>query len=94
MKTIWKFPLAIADAQDIRAPTGAEVIAVQMQDGHPCAWAIVDLDASGLAGFTIHMRGTGHALGSVGAYVSTFQMEDGALVFHAFVSYPETRERA
>lgn len=90
MKTIWKFPLRVDDTQFVPAPAGAEVLSVQVQGGAPCVWAIVDPDAP-RSGFTIQMRGTGHPLGSVGTYVSTFQIYDGALVFHAFVAYPETR---
>jgi len=90
MKTIWKFPLAGNAEQYISMPAGAEVIAVQEQFGAVQAWAIVD-PAKPLRVVQIIIRGTGQPLGEVGKYVGTFQMEGGGFVFHAFVSYPETR---
>lgn len=90
MKTIWKFPLRVDDAQTFDMPQGAEVLSVQLQRGQPCAWAIVD-DSKPLSPVTIQMRGTWHPLGSVGKHVGTFQLHGGDIVFHAFASYTETR---
>lgn len=90
MKTTWKFTLAIDGEQEVRMPAGAEVIAVQEQFGMVQAWAIVD-PAQPMRPVRISLRGTGHPLGAVGKYVSTFQLDGGALIFHAFVAYPETR---
>lgn len=90
MKTTWKFTLSVVDEQTILMPAGTEVIAVQTQFGMVQAWAIVDPDMPQLP-VKISIRGTGHPLGAVGRYVGTFQLYGGALVFHAFVAYPETR---
>lgn len=91
MKTIWKFPLVIADEQYVRMPHGAEVLTVQEQNGMVQAWAIVDSAHQETESVRFSLRGTGHELGIVGRHVGTFQLHDGALVFHAFVAYEYTR---
>lgn len=85
MKRVYKYPLPkLGDWISMQMPLGAEPLCVQMQNGHPCIWARVDVGAPPT---THHFRiaGTGHNLGSnVGRYLGTFQMHDGALVFHVF----------
>lgn len=84
MRTIWKFLLPIDDHSIIEMPHLAEVLSVQTQTGEPCIWAICDPDAvKEQRHFCI--RGTGHPLnGLEGKFIGTFQMHDGALVFHLF----------
>ena len=86
-QTIYKYRLRIADEQEIEMPMGAGLMAVQMQNGHPCLWALVD-PINSLEKRKILIRGTGHDAPGVGRYISTFQMQDGALVFHAFEDLP------
>lgn len=82
---IWKFPLAIADEQDILMPGDASLLAVQMQHGVPTLWVLVTPDAP-----TVRRRlrivGTGHPCDDVTAaqYVGTFQLHEGALILHVF----------
>lgn len=84
MKTIWKFPLKVIDVQAIEMPSGANMLAVQMQQGTPCVWAEVDPEAERVTRH-IAIFGTGHPMPDrVMEYISTFQLHDGALVFHAF----------
>jgi hypothetical protein len=64
-------------------PEGAEILTVQMQNGEPCLWALVDAHLP-TTNRKILIRGTGHDASGVGRYISTFQMKGGALVFHAF----------
>lgn len=86
MKTIWKFPLAVTDFQKVDMPLGAKVLAVQPQGDQVCLWALVDPAAENdRRGFWIH--GTGHPIEHekhLGAYIGTFQLRGGALVFHVF----------
>lgn len=86
MKTIWKFPLAVTDFQKIEMPKGAKVLAVQPQHDQVCLWAMVEpTNDKEERGFWIH--GTGHQLKyakHLGDHVGTFQLRDGALVFHVF----------
>ena len=86
-KTIWKYELEITDNQNILMPIGAEILTVQMQDGTPCLWALLNPEAD-IEKRYIEIFGTGHPvscdLGSARKYISTFQMSNGELVFHVF----------
>ena len=84
MKRIWKWTLEVTDRQLLTLPRGAEILAVQMQGPSPQLWALCDPDAFPSAR-EIAIIGTGHAIEAPpGRYISTFQMHDGQLVFHAF----------
>lgn len=88
MKTIWKFPLRVADKQTIEMPAGAQILSVQSQGETACLWARVDSDAP-KEPRVVAIFGTGHAMPEDEItfklkFISTFQMLDGALVFHAF----------
>lgn len=83
MKTIWKYPLRTTDAQAINMPAGAELLTIQVQNGEPCVWALVDPKAPGHF-VTLSIYGTGHPVDTHGEYVGTYQLGDGALVFHVF----------
>jgi len=84
---IWKFPLKVTDRQSIIMPKEAKILTIQNQNGSPCLWALVDPKAE-KEDRTIEIFGTGHAIrydmGVSRKYISTFQMEGGGLVFHAF----------
>ena len=86
-KTIWKYELEITDNQNILMPISAEILTVQMQDGTPCLWALVNPKAETESRF-LEIFGTGHPvscdLGSARKYISTLQMSNGELVFHVF----------
>lgn len=82
---IFKYPIHVADSQAVDMPEGAQILTIQVQLGQPCIWALVDDDVPPERR-EIHMRGTGHDCNGVERlrYVSTFQMAEGALIFHAF----------
>jgi len=42
MRVIYKYPFSIADAFTLRLPVGAKILSVQLQDGQPTLWAMVD----------------------------------------------------
>ena len=42
---IWKFPLAAVDRQAVEMPRGAQVLAVEVQHGTICLWAMCDKTA-------------------------------------------------
>jgi hypothetical protein len=84
--TIWKFPVALTDEFTITMPRKARPLTVQVQDGAPYVWALVD------PGWVrvqrrFRLAGTGHPIEDAGLwqYVGSFQLRDGALVFHLFV---------
>lgn len=85
MRTIWKFPLEIADEQFVNVPRGATALDVQVQNGVPCIWAIID-EAEPVTARRVLIRGTGHDCSGLEdvAHLGTFQLHDGAIVFHVF----------
>lgn len=83
VKTIWKFEIPVAESFGVGMPSGANILTVQVQNGSPYIWAIVDSDAPQTTRYFC-ARGTGHPLGDVGLYIGTFQVHGGSLVFHLF----------
>lgn len=84
MQTIWKFPLKVADYQQIEMPEGAEVLAVQVQHNIPCLWARVT-STNPLVEKGIFIVGTGNRVNEdCGRHLGTFQIANGSLVFHVF----------
>jgi hypothetical protein len=87
VKTIYKFPLEVTDQQAVLMPAAAQILAVQVQNGEPFVWAIVDTENPQEERF-FDIFGTGHPMhedNGVGReYVGTFQMHSGSLVFHLF----------
>jgi DNA-directed RNA polymerase subunit RPC12/RpoP len=81
---VYKYPLPTDSDFEIQLPMGAQILTVQAQKGTPCIWAIADTDAL-LTTRRLCLRGTGHAFkGNEGKYIGTFQLDNGALVFHVF----------
>ena len=84
---IWKYKLEGTDGQNISMPKGADILTVQVQDGLPFLWALVDPKAETEIRF-IEIFGTGNPIlsdmGTSRKYISTFQMREGRLVFHVF----------
>ena len=89
MNVIWKFPLR-AETTEIEAPID-EFLTVQMQDGLPCVWAIVNPDKSPRK-YNIFILGTGWECNSIDAskYIGTVQ--EGAYVWHCFWDKVQTQK--
>lgn len=84
MKTIWKYPLAVANDQVISMPAGARILHVGMQGETPCLWAEVS-PSNRITRRPIRIYGTGHELpNNPGQHLGSFTMHGGALVFHAY----------
>ena len=87
-KTIYKYPLLVIDYQELSMPIGAEILTIQMQDCNIYLWALVDINEPNKEMRSIELFGTGHPIncdmGISRNYISTFQLGDGKLVFHAF----------
>jgi hypothetical protein len=88
MRAIWKFPVSVRERFTVEMPRGAEVLSVQVQHGEPVMWALLDPKAQNeTRTFAVH--GTGHEFYDDGyAYIGTFQIAGGALVFHLFEIEP------
>lgn len=86
MKTIYKYPIMITNGQTLPIPVGANMLTVQVQNGNPFIWAMVDTDAP-VEDVSIRVYGTGHLISESSnlEYIGTFQsMYGGNLVFHVF----------
>lgn len=85
MMAIWKFPLKAQDVQSIEMPAGATILTVQTQGGQPCLWAKVDA-AKPKTKRVFETFGTGHPIPETHerAYLGTYQLVGGALVFHVY----------
>jgi len=85
MKQIWKYFLEVTEKQEIVMPAGAEFLTVQVQRDIPYIWVCVNPDNE-LETRQIRIHGTGHNINDCEnfKYISTFQMHDGSLIFHAF----------
>jgi len=81
MKRVFKYELPFEDSFGIDLPRGAEILSVQVQSGRPQLWAMVD-QGRPMERRYFEVRGTGHELGDVGAFVATIQLHE--LVFHIF----------
>jgi hypothetical protein len=99
--TIWKYPFEVADRVTLRMPRGARVLSIQVQCGQPCLWVMVATNSASNRSQTLgdpradlverefYVAGTGHPLPEkCGAYLGTFQLSGGALVFHVFEANP------
>ena len=86
-KEIWKFPLDVNDKQFIRIPENSELLSVQTQNEIPCIWALVN-PSEKTEERCFEIFGTGHQIhydmGTDRKFIGTFQLNDGALVFHLF----------
>ena len=83
MSAVYKYE--IMDRTELRMPRGAKVLAVQVQNGAPRLWALVDPEQPEERRF-FEVYGTGHPIPDIhsAVYVATFQVDDGAFVFHLF----------
>lgn len=86
MEKIFKYPIGITDKQNLLIPGGAKILTVQVQNGAPFIWAMVDPEAP-TEEIAIRVHGTGHPIcdSSNLEYIGTFQSMYGVnLVFHVF----------
>lgn len=94
MKTIHKYEIK-ANSNELEIPEDAKPLTVQIQDGKPYLWILLDTDKPLIKRYFFPF-GTGHDIernilqfhdnnnNSLGDYIGTFQMPDFGLVFHLF----------
>lgn len=83
--TIWKYPIPVEYDFALTMPRGAIVLSVQVQNGQPCMWALVDSCQGDNSDRSFLIVETGHPIDPTGLrFVGTFQMYQGAMVFHLF----------
>lgn len=83
MQTIWKYQVEFNDLFQVSMPKSAEVLSVQIQNGAPVMWAIVNPDEEKRIR-TFRLSRTGHPISGKLIFIDTFQIEDEGLVFHLF----------
>lgn len=82
--TIWKYELEVTDKQWVNMPEGAKILTVQIQNGRPCLWAIVN-PKNKPEERVIETYGTGNPFKEFErSYIGTYQLQGGSLVFHVF----------
>lgn len=85
MRSIWKFQVQSRDRFTIGLPPGAKFLSVQIQNGVPQSWWLVD-ESREQEFRTFRVFGIGHEVPVDESlqYLGTFQLHDGSLVFHLF----------
>lgn len=84
--TIYKYPMPIAHDAAFMMPKGARILQIECQMGMPWLWAVVDTDAPEET-YRFKVVGTGHSIDfdlNEWHHLSTFQMDNGALVWHVY----------
>lgn len=87
MKTIWKYPLQVTDIQYLHLPENSTILSLQVQDGIPRVWVLLDDEELKESELEIYMFGTGHKVYAdvePTKFIGTFQLLHGNLVFHVF----------
>lgn len=84
MKTIWKFPLYIVDEQTVQLPDTAQPLSVQIQDGEPCLWALVDPQAPSNPR-RVKIFGTGNPVDISGNWNFVGTIQERIFVWHIFI---------
>ena len=87
IRRVYKYRLPLNDKDEtVSMPRCAKILTVQIQDGEPRIWALVDPSENVIVGRRLLVTVTGHDITWQDNMVhrGTFQLEDGALVFHLF----------
>jgi hypothetical protein len=86
MTTIYKYKLAVVDAQTLELPEPKGLLSVAMQNGDLCLWAEVD-PSKPKSNFTILIFGTGHPISEEieKRYIGTVHSMQRGLVWHVFL---------
>lgn len=80
---VHKFKIPIEDRFGLMLTEGAMLLHVDVQDGRPYLWALVDPDATPTKR-CFRLAGTGHEMVGRMEYVGTVLLHGGKLVFHLF----------
>ncbi len=86
MKAVWKYEFKTMDYFTFMMPEDTSILTVQVQHGKPCMWVLVDTDKINTEQQRHFLvRGTGHPIiPEMIAYIGSYQVFEGTLVFHLF----------
>jgi hypothetical protein len=89
VREVWKYEVGTFGLFSVDMPEGAQILAVQEQDGAGHIWALVDPNAPRVFRDFL-LVGTGCAIDDSFRveHVGTFQQVNGALVWHVFEVTP------
>ena len=87
IRAVWKFPLEQVPAQVIEIPAGSELLSIEVQNGIPCIYALVDPKEKNKKLIWIDVVGTGDqiVIESGMRFMKTVMLHNGDAVFHIFV---------
>lgn len=80
---IYKYPIPIDGMTVIKMPEGAKILTVQLQNGEPHIWALVN-PANKYIDRVFYLNVTGATIEDRETYIGTFQLQDGKIVLHLF----------
>jgi len=83
---IWKYDIPVEDMFMLDLPENAKILTVQTQHLKPVLWCLVDPKKQ-MKTRCFRLAGTGHLITQEEGdlkYIGTFQIRDGALIFHLF----------
>lgn len=85
-KRIYKYQLSIVDIQSFIIPRDSKILSVDVQNGIPCIWVLVDTDNENIV-CSIAMVGTGNLTNHIEGYnfLGTFQKD--WFVGHVFYKF-------
>jgi hypothetical protein len=86
---IWKFDLSLSGVTVLRMPAGSRLLAVGVQRREtdtevPVLWARVRTDRVTPVTRHVLVYPTGVPVGEIGAFIGTFQINEGEYVGHVF----------
>lgn len=84
---IYKYELSFENRNFIKMPEKSEIMDIQIQNGKPVMWALVDRDSPEIV-VKINVYGTGWVIdhkATKDEYLATLQ--NGDLVWHFFMNY-------
>jgi len=87
MFKVFKYPVPMVDEFDMDLPSGAKILKVECQRNEPFMWCLVNPEKRVFEKRKFRLAGTGHEINQYYNkinHISTFQMADGALIWHIF----------
>jgi hypothetical protein len=83
---VWKYSLDWSAFQQLDMPRGAKVLSLQVQNGEPKVWVLVNgSEPHERRSFGTYATGETLPTGTdLGRFVGTYQRNGGDLVFHVF----------
>lgn len=86
MKKIFKYRFSIDSLQELTIPSGYQILSVQVQNGFPCIWALVE-ESNPSETLRIKTFGTGEIIPNADdlIYIGNIQFDKINFVGHVFI---------